>query len=207
VVKQLTGTGTGTGLIMKEFGHFFLLLVQTALPVQCQLDEIFVTVDNVGQVYTVDDADNVEKVGDLLQNWRIPVEMSPDPNSKYIAIAASNEGTWSRNNPAGILLSTRSRLFDNNRLLTDDNWKCEEYGSTGNPRTWPGDSDRTDDILDLKDDYADLPHAVELGPNFSFGPWGTVPNIQLGAQWIWFAGYGDDGRFPPNNVICIKELP
>ena len=191
---------------MIKFGHFFFLLVLTVLPIQCELGPLFASVDNFGQLYSVEGG-VVKKEGNLLKNWRRPAELlGISENSEYIAIAASNGGTWNKYNPAGILLSTGSDVASDQQIVTDSSWKCEGFENNGNARTWPANSDRINDIEKLVDGYENLLDAVELAPNLS-GIWGTVENIQLGAQRIWFDGFGPDSNgFPPNNVICIKKL-
>ena len=89
----------------------------TVLPIQCQLGPLFASVDNFGQFYSVEGG-VVKKEGNLLKNCRRPVELlGISENSEYIAIAASNGGTWNKYNPAGILLSTSLNVACTRLLL------------------------------------------------------------------------------------------
>merc|ERR1711970_285705 len=197
-----------TEVIMK-FGDLFVLLVQTALPIQCGfLEPMFVTVDDVGQFYYVQN-NVVNKLGPQLRNWKHAdaVKGVPD-DADYIAIAASNFGSWHTGNPAGnpagILLSTGVDNDAARQIVTDTSWKCKAFRYIRDTKIWV--STVEDEVMKLPSEYTKLRNAVAISPNLSW-TWGMVDNIQLGAQWIWYPGY-DGGAKPitPNNVICIKKL-
>merc|ERR1711970_74646 len=195
-----------TGLTMLKFGaFFFLLLVETAPPVQCQtsIGNSHVTVDNVGQIYILLSNGQWIKDGREVTSWQHPKDLIPF-DSAAIAIAASNIGTWDRTNPAGILFSTDEGVSP--RIVTDSSWKCKAYSDTAEgPRKWPIAAGIIDHLKFFEKTYDSELNAAELGPNWSW-IWGTVEKIQLGANWIWYAGVGEDRILPPNNVICMKKF-
>ena len=190
--------------MLKLGALFFLLLVQTAPPVQCQdVGNSHVTVDNVGQVYIIDENGEWVKYGRELNTWQHPKDLLPF-DSQYIAIAASNIGTWDRTNPAGILFSTDEDVIP--RIVTDSSWKCKAYQDTAEgPRKWPMADGIITHLKDFEKNYATAWDAAELGKNWSW-IWGSIETIQLGANWIWYAGVGEDRILPPNNVICMKKF-
>jgi len=183
---------------------FFLLLVQTAPPIQCQSH---VTVDDIGKAYQVNGPEDVQAIGNKLETWQHAEPLAElGDGSTYIAVAATNLGTWSIRNPGGILLSTDPGVTPS--YVTDSTWKCKGYPDDGTGRMWPVGDDRIQNIKDFVLSFPTERNAVQLSPNWNFN-WGTIERIDLGANWIWYAGLGqgDADNLPPNNVICMKELP
>ena len=186
---------------------FFLLLALTAPPIQCQFPKSHVTVNNIGQAYQANAAGDATKIGEVLETIQHPKALAEIPaGNVYIAIAASNFGNWSKLNPAGILLSTDTE--DITELhVTDSSWKCKGYPDDGTGRNWPTGNNRGNDIKAFVADFNSQLPAVQLSQNWDFNH-GTIERIQLGANWIWYAGLGegDNDNLPPKNVICMKKF-
>ena len=147
-------------------------------------------------------ANMLNTLGAIQDNWLYSVPLGALPkDSTKLVVAARNNGTWNKANPAGIIFS--SDTSDTNSILSDAQWKCKGFaGDLG--EKWPIIEAKTiiqNDVVNSVDWESWLP-AVE--PDLSF-KWGLRPKINLGTNWIWAAGNNEDG-LPLQNVICVKQL-
>ena len=196
---------------MLKLGAVFLLFM-----VHCEAQGPFhAMADNFGQVYQVSvDPSGSESVtanivGPLLNGpigTGTPVPAAV-PTPTHIAFAATNQGIWSkRTNPAGFILS--SDLDTIPRLVTDGEWRCNQHDEKVEPDgaaiNWPRSDAAMTAVKEDAAKYADLLPAVALYPNWNFD-YGNTRFIDLGANWIWYAGVGLTGN-PAIQVVCMKKL-
>jgi len=171
------------------------------------------TADDFGNVYwySASGSPSLNPLNnEVLDNWRYsyPLGKFPKPSTTAMVFAASNQGTWSDINPAGILLSSDTGATP--RIVSDKSWVCKGYADLPGVtrKQWSSSASVKADIQQAisTQAYKNWLPAVEIYANFVFGTWGIRDKIPLGAHWIWADGLGADNDLPPENVICIKDL-
>jgi len=203
---------------MIKLGAVFLLFM-----VHCEAQGPFhATADNFGQVYQVSvssDPVPVVKavpVGPFLNGPTGTGTPLPKfkviPLPTHIAFAATNLGLWSgRSNPSGFILSSDSGTPI--RIVTDGEWKCNQHDDVvvedAGEISWPISDTAIAAVKADAGNYATLLPAVALYPNWNF-VYGNTRFIDLGANWIWYAGVGVAGKDsvgnPATKVVCVKKL-
>jgi len=194
-----------------------LLIVQgQAQPSPGPDKKMHASADDFAQVYWVNNNFDPTAIGTPLYqvgfSHQIPV-IPTGQGATFLAVAASNNGAWTKTNPAFIILSTDPRDPTTSRIVTDASWKCNKYDRGNFPANkWPASTSGLAAVSDAASKYenSELLPAVELSPT------GFIPlaDIQLGAKFIWYAGLGTDYKddlqpptsLPAENVVCLIKL-
>ena len=164
--------------------YLFILICYTAhnIAASPHVGLIQVTLDNVLETITVNG--NALSLSGLvgLNDWtqvktiNVPSLKSGD----VIAITASNIGTYSLGNPAGILATITyygGCKGVQKKFNTGNRWKCDEVQAS-----LQGENGQTNTIW-----YQNRG--------------GSIPDISLSAQWIWFSNLSRP------RTICSARLP
>merc|ERR1719153_1020035 len=184
-----------------------ILLAQTPSPAECQLPSLG------GPFHSVERRScNVRPYGPFIQKvagTSKSVALTPAVpfGSKFLAVIASNIGTFSQTNPAGILLSSDPKKTP--KIVTDDSWRCQGFTPNSISRkdwlTSPAAQGILKNICLLNKSVK--PAATLSSGNYLFKPNRfPVNDISLDAQLIWAAPLIPKSMKIPEYVICLRQL-